>query len=161
YVVFDTKSFVDLPELPPSLGATYRQSGERLFATYLDLTTKVLDALRRRTPKPEGKPEAPYAAAIRAQALDLLRRLLPAGTRTNRGLTVNARAMEMLPSKMLSNKLAEVGRIAEGMLRASLHVAPTLVKYTAKNPYRASLRDDVAAAMPVAPPVVRVDGAPP
>src|SRR5947209_12912808 len=57
YVVFDTKSFVELPELPAAASEAYRASGERLFATYLDLTAKVLDALRQRNPKPEGKPE--------------------------------------------------------------------------------------------------------
>jgi thymidylate synthase ThyX len=148
YVVFDTKSFVELPELAPELAAAYRQSGERLFATYLDLTPKVLAALERRSPRPEGKPQGPYNAAIRAQALDLLRGLLPSGTRTNLGLTANARALEMLLSKMLSSPLAEVRRLAKSMHEAAQHVTPTLVKYAAENAYRASLQAEVAAVTP-------------
>jgi thymidylate synthase ThyX len=148
YVVFDTKSFVDLPELPPELRHAYLASGERLFNAYLDLTARVMDTLRDRASSGAADGTKPGTAAIRAQTLDLLRGLLPAGTRTNLGLTANARAMEMLLSKMFSSPLAEVRRIAEGMHAASLHAAPTLVKYAAKNPYRAGLAGDLKTALP-------------
>jgi thymidylate synthase ThyX len=147
YVVFDQKSFVDLPELAEPSRARYRENGERLFTTYLDLIPKVMAALRERSPKPAGSSEGAHTAAIRAQACDLLRGLLPAGTRTNLGLTANARAMEMLLSKMLSSPLAEVRRIAREMHAASLHVTPTLVKYAAPNAYRAGLGAIVKQSM--------------
>src|SRR4051812_47124351 len=95
YVVFDQKSYVEPPGLSPDAAASYRAIVEGLFGAYLDLMPKVTDALRARSPRAEGMSEAAYAAAIRAQACDLLRGLLPAGTRTNIGLTANARAMEM------------------------------------------------------------------
>ncbi|UQA58043.1 FAD-dependent thymidylate synthase [Polyangium aurulentum] len=147
YVVFDRKSFVDLPELEGAIGDRYRASCEQLFTTYLDLVPRTMDALRARTPRREGTTEAAYTAAIRAQACDLLRGLLPASTRTNLGLTANARALEGLISKMLSNPLAEIRRIAEGMLAAALTVTPTLVKYAAKNEHRAGLSAAVAQKM--------------
>jgi len=147
YVIFDQSSFVDLPELPDPLRACYRKSCARLFATYLDLIPKVMDALRARTPKAEGAPEGAYAAAIRSTACDLLRGLLPAGTRTNVGLTANARAMELLLSKLLSSPLSEVRRVGEEMRTAALTVAPTLVKYAAANEYRRTLPDAVAEAL--------------
>src|SRR5262249_704058 len=93
--------------------------------------------------KPEGFSDAAHTAAIRAQACDLLRGLLPAGTRTNIGLTANARAMEMLLSKMFSHPLEEVRALAETMHKASLAVTPTLVKYASENPYRQGLHDAV------------------
>jgi thymidylate synthase ThyX len=147
YVVFDKKSFVDLPELDGALGDRYRASCEQLFTTYLDLVPRTMDALRARMPRREGTTDAAYAAAIRAQACDLLRGLLPASTRTNLGLTANARALEGLISKMLSSPLAEIRRIAEGMLAAALTVTPTLVKYAAKNEHRAGLGAAVADKM--------------
>jgi thymidylate synthase ThyX len=48
---------------------------------------------------------------------------------------------------MLSSPLAEIRRIAEGMLAAALTVTPTLVKYAAKNEHRAGLGAAVADKM--------------
>ena len=139
YVVFDQKSYVEPPGLSPEAQATYRNIVEGLFKVYLDLMPKVMDALKARLPRPEGTTEAAHGAAIRAQACDLLRGLLPAATRTNLGLTANARALEGLLAKMLSHPLGEVVSVAKAMHRASLTVAPTLVKYAAENPYRKGL----------------------
>ncbi|HSN98408.1 MAG TPA: FAD-dependent thymidylate synthase, partial [Candidatus Nanopelagicales bacterium] len=147
YVVFDQSSFVDLPELPEPLRARYQASCARLFATYVDLMPKVMDALRARVPRAEGTSEPAHAAAIRAQACDLLRGLLPAGAQTNLGLTANARALEILLSKMLSSPLAEVRRVGAEMRDASLTVAPTLVKYAAPSEHRRTLSDSVASAV--------------
>ena len=63
----------------PTRSPRYRAVGERLFATYLDLMPRVTDALRARVPRPEGTSEAAHAAAIRAQACDLLPRPAPRG----------------------------------------------------------------------------------
>lgn len=147
YIVFDQKSFVEPPGLPAPALAAYRQIAERLFASYLDLMPRVMAALRDRIPRPEGVSEAAHATAVKGQACDLLRGLLPAGTRTNIGLTANARALEGLLTKMLSHPLGEVVAIGRAMLAASLHVAPTLVKYAARNEYRAGLGKAVGAVL--------------
>jgi thymidylate synthase ThyX len=139
YVVFDEKSYVEPAGLAAPALAAYRASAERLFGTYLDLMPKVMGALRTRRPQAEGQSDGAYNTAIKAQACDLLRGLLPAGTRTNIGLTANARALEGLLTKMLSHPLGEVVAVAEAMHKASLHVAPTLVKYASRNAYRAGL----------------------
>jgi thymidylate synthase ThyX len=68
---------------------------------------------------------------------------LPAGTRTNIGLSANARALEGLLSKMFSNPLLEVRALAAAMHRASLTVVPTLVKYAKENTYRMTLQNSV------------------
>jgi thymidylate synthase ThyX len=80
---------------------------------------------------------------VKAQACDLLRGLLPAGTRTNLGLTANARALSGLITKMLSHPLGEVVALGEAMHRAALHVTPTLVKYASRNEHRAGLNKSV------------------
>ena len=147
YVVFDHQSFVEPPGLPPELSAKYRASNQNLFDVYLGLMPRVMDALRTAFPKPEKATEAGHAAAIRSQACDLLRGLLPAGTRTNLGLTANARALEILLTKMLSNPLGEVQSLAQSMHGAAAHVAPTLVKYAARSAHRSSLNETVQDAL--------------
>ncbi|NUQ78849.1 MAG: FAD-dependent thymidylate synthase [Polyangiaceae bacterium] len=147
YVVFDQQSFVDLPELGPELSAHYRASAQKLFATYIDLLPKVMDKLKAHMPRQEGMAEGAYNAALRAQACDMLRGLLPAGARTNLGITANARALELLLSKLLSSPLAEVRSVGERMHNAALHVTPTLVKYAAPSEHRRRIGDRVQEAI--------------
>ncbi len=143
YVVFDRNSFVDLPMLGDEFGPIYRNTCEKLFSAYIDMMPVVTRALEARLPRSGTMTDAAYAAAIRAQACDLLRGLLPAGTRTNIGLSANARALEGLLSKMFSHPLLEVRELADLMHRASLTVVPTLVKYAKENTYRMTLHNAV------------------
>lgn len=140
YVVFDTASFADLPELPVDLRDLYRTSCAGLFRTYLDLQPRVEERVRRLVPRGEGQSEGAWNAAVRAHTCDLLRGLLPAGTVTNIGLTANARALAMLLTKMLSSPLAEVQRLGAEMRDEALKVIPTLVRHVGESPYRKDLR---------------------
>jgi thymidylate synthase ThyX len=142
-VLWEENSFHPLPELDGHLGELYRKTARSLFRTYLDLVPRVEEELRKRHPRGEKQSEGAYTSQVRAKTFDLLRGLLPAGTRTNLGFTANARAIEMLLSKMLTSPLAEAREVATRMHKESAHIAPTLVKYVAPNAYRASLRDDV------------------
>jgi thymidylate synthase ThyX len=149
YVLFDTASFHPLPELPPRERALYEKTAASLFTTYLDLVPKVETEVRKRHARGEKQTEGAYNAVVRAKTFDLLRGLLPAGTKTNIGLTANARALETLLSKMLSSPLAEAREVGTRMLAECASVAPTLVKYVAPSEYRKSLRDrmpELAAA---------------
>jgi thymidylate synthase ThyX len=148
YVVFDTGSFHDLPELSPPACRTYRSTCRELFATYLELFPIVEARLEALVPvDPAHKPKA-RSNALRAHACDLLRGLLPASTMTNLGVTANARALATLLTKMMSSPLQEVRALAAAMRDEARVVAPSLVRHVDHNPYRASLRDVLAAAAP-------------
>ncbi|MBI5531355.1 MAG: FAD-dependent thymidylate synthase [Deltaproteobacteria bacterium] len=146
YVVFDARSFADLPELPPELRSVYRASCEKLFGVYLELQPRVEERVRELAPKRPGQSDAAWNAAVRSHTCDLLRGLLPAGTLTNLGITANARAMAMLISKMLSWPLDEVKRIAGDMRTEALVVAPTLLRHAARNDFREAIAGDIAPA---------------
>src|SRR5207253_2559003 len=90
-----------------------------------------------------------WETAIRAQACDVLRGLLPAGTKTNVGVTANARALEGLVSKTLSNPIEEVRALGGAIRREASAVAPTLLQHARENEYRKSLRDEIAARIPL------------
>ena len=139
YVGFDNASFVRLPELPASLAARYEETASALFSTYAALVPRVEAEVRRRHPRGEKQAEPAYNAVVRAKTFDLLRGLLPAGTRTNLGLTANARALETLLSKMLSSPLAEVRRTAMAMHQAAaaIHADPGEVRRRERVPPRA------------------------
>ncbi len=143
YVLWEENSFCPLPDIEGRLGQMYRDTCRALFRTYLDLVPRVEAEVRKRHPRSEKQTDAGYTSQVKAKTFDLLRGLLPAGTKTNLGFTANARAIEMLLSKMLTFPLKEARDIAAQMHKESAHIAPTLVKYVAPNPYRAALRDAV------------------
>ncbi len=149
YVVFDTGSFADLPSLPDDVRAPYRETCANLFATYLELFPIVQHGLRELVPQdPTLTPKA-RENVLRSHTCDLLRGLLPASTRTNLGITANARALGMLISKMLSFPLGEVRALGLQMREEARSVAPTLLRYADQNDYRASLRDQISHAAPI------------
>lgn len=132
YVVFDRDSFITPADLSDRHRTMYETTCRALFDTYLSLMPAVTAEVARRSP---SAPEA----AIRAQACDILRGLLPAGTRTNVGITINARALENMLTKLFSSPVAESNRLAAEMLSAARRVTPTLVKYAAPSPFRQAI----------------------
>src|SRR5690606_18784073 len=115
----------------------YHDTVQALFATYTDLLPQVIAAVQRDQPRRAGQTERGYEAACRAQALDLLRYLLPASTLTNIGMTINGRALEHLLTKMLSHPLPEVRRTGAMIKEEARQIIPTLLKYAERSPYLA------------------------
>src|SRR5437667_8005571 len=64
----------------------YQPAMDALFETYSGLVEPATRAIRERYPQEEAETDRAWKSATRAKALDLRRGLLPAGTRTNRGL---------------------------------------------------------------------------
>jgi len=122
------------PELEGEFADRYATSCRKLHDAHAALLPDVIARLRPRAPSGAGSDEE-----LRVQALELLRGLLPAGTRTSLGLTANARALEILLGKMFANPLAEVRSLATRMHAAAVSVAPTLLAGVAANPYRQAL----------------------
>ena len=138
YVVFDSGSFSDLPQLPPVLRQAYRTACRHLFTEYLDMFPHVQERVEATVP---GDNDSRRAAAVRAHTCDLLRGLLPAGTHTNLGITANARALATLLCKMLSSPLDEVRNVGEQMRAEASTIAPTLLRHVAPTPYRQTPRE--------------------
>ncbi|MCC6442695.1 MAG: FAD-dependent thymidylate synthase [Armatimonadetes bacterium] len=133
YVIFEKGRYLRLPEMGP----VYEETCAHLFETYSALMPRMVEAVRSALPRKEGQSERDYDAACRAKACDALRYLLPAATLTNIGITLNARALEHLLTKMLSHPLEEVRVIAAAMKEEAVKQIPTLLKYADYNPYMA------------------------
>lgn len=139
YVEFDATRYYQLPELEgTAAGTLYHETVRSLFETYTSLLPPVIDSIKTVLPRQPKQTERGYHTACRAKALDLLRYLLPAGTLTNLGMTINGRALEHLLTKMLSHPLQEVQRLGALLKGEALHVMPTLLKYARYNVYMAA-----------------------
>lgn len=138
YVLFDSEKFFRVPCLMQSpYAALYEDTVRSLLNTYITLVPQVVACVKARVPRRPTQSERAYETACRAKAYDLLRYLLPASTLTNLGLTINARALEHLLTKLRSHPLEEARAIGTAMKLEAEKVVPTLLKYADYNPYLA------------------------
>jgi thymidylate synthase ThyX len=138
YVLFDDNKFYRVARLMQSpFAALYEDTVRLLLHTYVTSVPWVVEGIKARVPRRTGQGERAYETACRAKAYDLLRYLLPASTLTNLGLTINARALEHLLTKLLSHPLAEARDLASAVKREAVKVVPTLLKYADYNAYLA------------------------
>ena len=120
---------------PPELGAATNASLQsaflatldRAFETYTRWIEPVQAHFRSAYPKSPDDPDGVYNAAIRAKALDALRGLLPAATRSNVGLYGSGQAYEALLLRMGANPLAEARNVAALMLPELRKVIPAFL----------------------------------
>ena len=147
YVAFDPSKVHYPPKVmaETALADDYTQTVRGLLEAYTGWTEDFVTQIKARTPRSEKQSERAYEAASRATAFDLLRYLLPTATHTNVGLTLNARALEHLITKLLSQPLEE-GRLLGARIKAEAqHVVPTLLKYADYNVYRADTGEAISA----------------
>ncbi len=145
YVAFDpSKVYYPASVMEDAaLAKDYTRTVRGLLDAYTGWTEDIVAQIKVRTPRGEKQSERGYEAASRATAFDLLRYLLPAATYTNVGLTLNARTLEHLITKLLSQPLEEGRELGRRMKEEAQHVVPTLLKYADFNAYRA----ETSAAM--------------
>ena len=101
---------------------------DRAFETYARWIEPLQEHFRARHPKAATDSEAVYRAVIRAKALDTLRGLLPAATRSNVGIYGSGQAYEMLLLRMGAHPLAETREVAGLLLRELRRVIPAFLQ---------------------------------
>ena len=118
----------------PADAAFYAGTLDRAFETYAHWLRPMQEYYRRRNPIKKatktttGDSVQAYDAAIRAQALDTLRGLLPAATRSNVGVYGSGQGYEALLLRMRAHRLAESRNIAAMMLRELRKVIPAFLQ---------------------------------
>ena len=105
----------------------YVRTLDDAFETYVRWFEPTQDHYRRRYPKTEGDSDGVYRAAIRAKALDTLRGLLPAATRSNVGIFGSGQAFENLLLQMRAHPLAEARNCADLMLHELRKLIPAFL----------------------------------
>jgi thymidylate synthase ThyX len=106
----------------------YTATLDGAFETYARWLEPVQELFRRRHPRPPADPEPVYRNTIRAKALDTLRGLLPAATRSNVGLYGTGQAYEGLLLRLRASPLAEARACADRMLVELRKVIPAFLR---------------------------------
>ena len=117
----------ELTSANQSLLSTFTETLDRAFETYARWIEPVQTHFSSLYPKSANDSDGVYRSAIRAKALDALRGLLPAATRSNVGLYGSGQAYEALLLRMRASDLVEARDIAALMLRELRKVIPAFL----------------------------------
>jgi thymidylate synthase ThyX len=99
-----------------------------MFETYARWLEPMQEHFRRRHPRQPGDSDLVYRNTIRAKALDTLRGLLPAATRSNVGLYGTGQAYEALLLRLRASPLLEARACADLMLTELRKVIPAFLR---------------------------------
>jgi thymidylate synthase ThyX len=110
------------------LRGRYEETLDRAFETYARWIDPMREYWTGRLPKPAADSDATYRMTIRAKALDSLRGLLPAATRSNVGIFGTGQGYEALLLRMRAHPLREVREYADLMLVELRKVIPAFLK---------------------------------
>jgi thymidylate synthase ThyX len=110
--------------LEPDFTATLDQ----MFETYARWLEPMQEHFRRRHPRQPSDSEVVYRNTIRAKALDTLRGVLPAATRSNVGLYGTGQAYEAALLRLRASPLAEARACADLMLTELRKVIPAFLR---------------------------------
>ncbi len=129
YVTFG-KDYVVPDELNnrPKLKKAYNDLMNALFAEY-ELSYTEIDNLYQRT-QPQLKPREREALAK-----EDARYILPLSTKTQMGITINARSLENLLRRLAKSPLKEAAELKELIYSQVSAIAPSLIRYTEDDGY--------------------------
>jgi thymidylate synthase ThyX len=141
YIYFDQKDQNGnykyyVPEyLDTELKEIYTTTLDDVFDLYSDMVHKLTDYLKQTTDVPKAEQDIAWQGAIRAQACDAIRPVLPVATKSTVGIFASGQALESLIMHLLSDELPEAQQTGEALLREGRKVLPTFLE-RADNPER-------------------------
>src|SRR5262249_3611114 len=111
-----------------TLRESYVATLDAAFETYTCWLAPLQEHFRQRYPRQASDPETVYRSTIRAKALDTLRGLLPAATKSNVGLYGTGQAYEALLLRLRASPLAEARACADLALTELRKVIPAFLR---------------------------------
>ncbi len=135
YIFYDRKlgpqyRFFTPPEVAavPDVATRYRADMEWLFGVYSDMVKQLASDFEKARPRKPGEIEQAWRTALRTQACDVARGLLPAATTSNLGIYATGQAYEALLLRMRAHPLAEARDYAGLMLAELRLVIPAFLR---------------------------------
>jgi thymidylate synthase ThyX len=112
----------------PHLRQRYCSVLDNAFATYARLLAPLQKFYLHKHPKAQSDSEQVYRTTIRSKALDTLRGLLPAATKSNLGIYGTAQSYENLLLRLRATPLSEAREYADLILAELNNVIPAFMK---------------------------------
>ena len=107
---------------------TFVKTCEGLFDHYQGLLDQSREYLQDNVPPLPDEGSGAHRLRLRRMATDACRSVLPAALLTNVGVTINARNLSSMISKLMSSELDEERRLGDRLLEEGRKITPTLLK---------------------------------
>ncbi|MCA9331062.1 FAD-dependent thymidylate synthase [Candidatus Saccharibacteria bacterium] len=156
YIYFDQKDakgkykYYTPEDLKPAVKKLYNQTMDQIFDLYSSLVRDLTAYIDTNSTVPKEERDAAYRGAIRAQACDAIRPVLPVATKSTVGIYASGQALESLIMHLLSDELPEARTVGQQLLEESRKVIPTFLERADKPDrggatiaYRANTYNDV------------------
>jgi thymidylate kinase/thymidylate synthase ThyX len=141
YIFFDEKDqdgkyrYYTPDYLPQAVKEQYEAYMNRIFDRYSVMVHRLNDYLRQHSNVPKAEQDAAWRSAIKAQACDAVRPVLPVATTSTTGIYASGQALESLIMHLMSDPLPEAREVGKTMLIEARKVAPAFLE-RADNPER-------------------------
>lgn len=134
YIYFDQKDqsgnyrYYTPLHLQPEVQIEYRARMDQLFGLYSELVHKLTKYIEETSSVPQAEQDAAWRAAVRAQACDAARPVLPVATKSTVGIFASGQALESLIMHLQSDELPEAQITGDKILAEARKIIPTFLE---------------------------------
>lgn len=134
YIYFDQKTaankyrYYTPDNLDDKTKRSYNRTMDQIFDIYSDLVHKLTNHIDKASKVLKSERDGAFRSAVRAQACDAIRPLLPVATTSTVGIYASAQALESLIMHLLADELAEARSTGEALLIEARKVIPMFLE---------------------------------
>lgn len=134
YIYFDEKDelgryrYYTPAQLPETLRNNYIKILDELFDIYSDMVHALTKYLQQNSNVPKVEQDGAWRAAIRAQACDAIRPVLPVATKSTVGIFASGQALEGMIVRLRASESLEARETGDKILTESRKVIPTFLE---------------------------------
>jgi len=110
------------------LRAQYETHMDQMFDLYAEVVHKLTTYIGEHSSVPEAERDGAWRSAVKAQACDAARPLLPVATTATVGIFASGQALENLIMHLQSDELPEARKVGDDLLREARKVVPTFLE---------------------------------
>lgn len=134
YIYFDEKDEkgryrYHMPKaLDKKMKAQYKETMDTIFDLYSEMVHKLTEYVTEHSDVPEAERDAAFRGAVRAQACDAVRPVLPVATTSTVGIFASGQALESLIMHLQSDELPEAREVGKHVLNEARQVVPMFLE---------------------------------
>ncbi len=134
YIYFDEKDrdgkykYYTPNNLSPEVKKTYTKTLDQVFDVYSRMVHQLTDYLQRSSTVTKKEQDGAWRAAIRAQACDAIRPVLPVATKSTVGIFASGQALEGMIMRLRSSSSLEAVDTGNKILKEARKVIPTFLE---------------------------------
>jgi dTMP kinase len=134
YIYFDQKDdkgkyrYYTPSHLKSSVKKQYNEAMDTIFELYSTMVRHLTDYLQTNSSTPKKERDMAWRGAIRAQACDAIRPVLPVATKSTVGIFASGQALESLIMHLLADDLPEAQAAGQDMLKQGRKIVPMFLE---------------------------------